>query len=72
MTRTDLELCKIGMSFAFGAMGLLVGNPVAGVLLDKYSWIGPAMLCGTANILATIFVTAARIHKTGWRLMVKA
>lgn len=60
------------MSFAIGALGLLIGNPVAGLLLDKYSWIGPATFCGAANILAAAFIIAARISKTGWRLMVKA
>jgi hypothetical protein len=53
------------MSFAIGALGLLAGNPVAGVLLDGYSWIGPAMFCGAANILSAAFIFAARIHKTG-------
>jgi predicted MFS family arabinose efflux permease len=70
----DLSLIgtHMGMSFAFGAIGLLVGNPVAGVLLDKYGWIGPAAFCGSANVVAAIFVAAARVHKTGWGIMVKA
>ncbi|TVY13218.1 Aspyridones efflux protein apdF [Lachnellula arida] len=44
----------MGMSFTFGALGLLVGNPVAGVLL-KRGWIAPATFCGTANVLAALF-----------------
>jgi hypothetical protein len=63
--KTDVEVLIIGMSFAIGALGLLVGNPVAGVLLDGYSWIGPSTFCGIANILAAVFIIAARIYKTG-------
>lgn len=70
----DLSLVgtHMGMSFTFCALGLLIGNPVAGVLLDKYGWIGPAMLCGTANMLAAIFVLWARVNKYGRKVTVKA
>jgi len=62
----------MGMSFAFAALGLLIGNPVAGVLLDKYGWIGPAMFCGTANVVSALFIFATRMRQTGKHLMVKA
>jgi len=70
----DLALVgtHIGMSFALGALGLLIGNPIGGLLLDNYGWIGPAAFCGTANALAAIFIIAARVHKVGWRILVKA
>ena len=70
----DLSLVgtHMGMAFTCGALGLLIGNPVAGVLLDKYGWIGPAMFCGAAGILAASFALIARIAKTGIVLMVKA
>lgn len=61
----------MGMNFGISGLGLLVGNPVAGVLLEK-GWVAPAMFCGTANILAAIFIFAARINKAGWKLYVKA
>lgn len=69
----DLTLVgtHMGMSFSFSAVGLLIGNPVAGVLLDRYGWTGPAVFCGIANITAAFFVVAARITKTGWKFMVK-
>lgn len=60
----------MGMSFGLCAMGLLIGNPVAGRLLE-YGWIGPTMFCGTANVLAAVFIVAARVNKVGWTLMVK-
>jgi predicted MFS family arabinose efflux permease len=70
----DLSLVgtHMGMSFAFSALGVLIGNPVAGVLLDKYGWIGPAMFCGTSTVLAACFILMARISKTGRVLIIKA
>lgn len=62
----------MGMSFGFTALGLLIGNPVAGVLLDQYGYIGPAMWCGTCGVLASIFILAARLKKTGLVLFAKA
>jgi MFS family permease len=62
----------MGMSFALSALGVLIGNPVAGVLLDKHGWIGPAMFCGVSNVLAACFILMARIGKTGRVLMIKA
>jgi predicted MFS family arabinose efflux permease len=69
----DLALVgtHMGMSFAFGALGLLIGNPVAGVLLSSSSWIGPAMFCGTANMVAAFCILAARISQAGRKIMVK-
>lgn len=61
----------MGMSFSFSALGLLIGNPVAGVLLDSYGWTAVAMFCGTANMLAAVFILAARMSKAGSKLMVK-
>jgi hypothetical protein len=39
------------MSFAFGGVGLLIGNPVAGALLDKYGWIAPPMFCFVGRLI---------------------
>jgi MFS family permease len=61
----------MGMTFGLGALGLLIGNPVAGILL-KGGWTDPAMLCGACNVLAAIFICAARIKKTGWVLIAQA
>lgn len=66
----DLSLIgtHMGMSFGFCAIGVLIGNPVAGHLLS-YGWIGPAMFCGTANILSAVFIIAARVSKAGWKVV---
>ena len=70
----DLSLVgtHMGMGFTCGGLGLLIGNPVAGVLLDNYGWIGPAMFCGASSILAACLVLMARFSKTGMVLIVKA
>lgn len=63
---------RMGMSFAFAAFGLLIGNPVAGVLLRNNGWVALQAWCGAANALAAIFVLIARVSKSGFRLDQKA
>ena len=41
----------MGMNFGITGLGLLIGNPVAGVLLDQHGYIGPAIWCGTCNVV---------------------
>jgi MFS family permease len=69
----DLALVgtHMGMSFAFAALGLLIGNPVAGLLLDSAGWLGPAAFCGVANVLAGFFIAGARWWKVGWKVWAK-
>jgi predicted MFS family arabinose efflux permease len=70
----DLSLVgtHMGMNFGITGLGLLIGNPVAGVLLDQHGYIGPAIWCGTCNVVGGLLILAARISKTGAGLMVKA
>jgi len=63
---------RLGQSFAVVAVGLLIGTPIGGAILDNRGfdsvWIyGGCLLCGGSVILAL-----ARIVFRGWRLMVKA
>ena len=62
----------MGQSFAIGGLGVLVGNPVAGVLLSKYGWGAASAFCGTCSLLAAGFVLAARVTEAGWKVKVKA
>jgi len=70
----DLSLVgtHVGMNFGITGLGLLIGNPVAGVLLDQHGYIGPAIWCGTCNVVGGSLILAARISKAGAGLMVKA
>ncbi|KAL7786730.1 major facilitator superfamily domain-containing protein [Trichoderma ceciliae] len=55
---------RMGMSFSFAGLGILVGNPVAGAILDRHGWIGVQAFCGASVALACIFCFIARVSKT--------
>lgn len=65
LSNPDLKGTHLGMSLGFAALGLLVGNPVAGVLLGRVGWVGVQAWCGTTNAAAVIFMLAARLHVSG-------
>lgn len=63
---------RLGQSFACIAIGLLIGTPIGGAILDKHGftsvWVfGGSMLMGGGAILL-----AARVCHKGWGLMTKA
>jgi predicted MFS family arabinose efflux permease len=63
---------RLGQSFACVAVGLLVGTPIGGAILDNSGftsvWVfGGALLCASA-----VGLLAARVCYKGWGLMVKA
>jgi hypothetical protein len=41
-------------------------------LVRDFGYIGPAIWCGTCNVVGGLLILAARISKTGTGLMVKA
>ncbi|KOS19716.1 Riboflavin transporter MCH5 [Escovopsis weberi] len=55
---------RMGMSFAFGGVGILIGNPVAGAILDRHGWIGLKCFCGACVLLASILCGIARMSRT--------
>lgn len=64
---------RIGMSFAFGGFGLLVGNPVAGAILrNQGSWVGLQAWSGASVAIAALCMLIARITKVGPGLKAKA
>ncbi|KAF2019536.1 putative monocarboxylate permease [Aaosphaeria arxii CBS 175.79] len=63
---------RMGQTFAIIAVGLLIGTPIGGAILDHSGfesiWIyGGCLLLGSA-----VFLVAARVTHKGWGLMVKA
>jgi len=68
LSNPDLKGTHLGMSLGFAAFGLLIGNPVAGVLLGDVGWVGVKAWCGTTNAAAVIFMLAARLHVSGLKL----
>ena len=58
----------IGMSGFFASIGLLVGTPIAGAILEHGGWAGLQAWGASCIGVATIFITAARVAKAGWNL----
>lgn len=63
---------RMGQTFAFVAVGLLIGTPIGGAIVDTSGywalWVfGGCMLMGGAAVLV-----AARVSWKGWSIMVKA
>jgi hypothetical protein len=74
MLSPDLALVGtyMRMSFAFGCIRLARGESGCWrVILNSAGWIGLAMFCGAANMLAAAFVSWARMYKTGWKSVSK-
>lgn len=64
---------RMGMSFAFSGLGLLVGTPVSGAILNNtHRFLGPQLLAGATILVAATCMIAARICKAGLKLTVKA
>jgi MFS family permease len=63
---------RMGMNFAFGAFGILVGNPIAGSIYKSKGWIGMQAFAGSWIIASGFFVIAARIAKVRLKVMSKA
>ena len=63
------DLTKIGtwmgMSLSIGAVGLLIGNPIAGALIREYdgSFVGAQCFCGIIIILGSLLIGMARFLK---------
>lgn len=57
---------RMGMSFAFAGLGLLVGTPVAGAILGSgTNFVGVQAFCGGIVAAATLAVLGARFAKVG-------
>ena len=57
---------RIGMLLGFAAVGVLIGNPVAGAIQrNDGSWVGLQIWTGVLMILSSTFFSATRILKFG-------
>ncbi|VDC04884.1 unnamed protein product [Peniophora sp. CBMAI 1063] len=65
---------RLGMSLGMASFGLLIGNPVAGALVNLRagSFVHAQIYNGAIVIGAGIFMALARVSKVGWSLRVKA
>jgi predicted MFS family arabinose efflux permease len=63
---------RLGQSFAFVAVGVLIGTPIGGAVLE-HSGFNALWGFGGATLFASAgFLVAARVAFKGWRIMVKA
>ena len=64
---------RIGISIASAGIGLLIGSPIAGAILQTPSgWAGLQVWCGALLAISGFFSLTARFLKTGPRLALKA
>ena len=61
---------RLSLLFLPAAVGVLIGNPIAGALLQS-SWTGLQAFCGTCMAMAVLGAILARIASTGSKLLVK-
>lgn len=61
---------RIGMICIPCAFGLLIGSPVAGVIV-RDGWLALQMFTGATLAVSTIAVATLRVLKGGWRARVK-
>ena len=64
---------QVGMSLAITACGLLIGEPIAGAILDgSGGWIGLQTWCGVLLVISGCFSLVARVLKVGTKWNAKA
>lgn len=65
---------RLGTCFVFGAVGILVGSPIAGALVDleTKSYWKAQVFCGSLVLTAVLSLVAARVAKTGLVFLAKA
>ena len=63
---------RLGMTLAIGGLGLLVGSPAAGAILDSQSsaghqeYWGLLAFSGTLVFVGALFQALIRVLKVGW------
>lgn len=63
---------RLGMNTFCAALGILIGNPVAGAIVGDGDWVGLQCFCGGALLLGSVCVGVTRLTRTDWVLMKKA
>ena len=64
---------RIGMCFSVSSIGVLVGSPVGGALLNLHTghYVRMQVFCGVAMLFACAMLVVARVAKSGLILMIK-
>ena len=63
---------RMGMCFGLASLGLLIGTPVSGAILNSTdSYLGAQLFSGLMVVIAALCLLAARYTKVGAKIMVK-
>lgn len=62
---------RLGMSFSIVAVGALIGNPIAGAILDAKGFTSVWIFGGTLVLAGTALMAGSRVLLKGWRPFVK-
>ncbi|KZT02251.1 MFS general substrate transporter [Laetiporus sulphureus 93-53] len=65
---------RMGMNFSISGLGLLIGSPIAGTILnlETHQFLKAQIFCGVMVLVAGVAMGAARVSKAGWDLRAKA
>lgn len=63
---------RMGMSFFFAGLGILIGTPIAGALIKGTRYLDTQIFYGVLVAVALLTMIGARIAKTGLILRAKA
>ncbi|KAL4808680.1 major facilitator superfamily domain-containing protein [Aspergillus unguis] len=74
LTKDMRELgTRMGMVFAITSVGLLVGTPIGGAILnDTHKYLGVQLFTGCAIAVSGFIFLGVRISRTGLRLIIRA
>lgn len=62
---------RMGMGFAVVSIGMLIGTPITGAILDKAGFTAVWAFGGSFAILGSIFMSLARFAQANWKLIEK-
>jgi len=63
---------RMGLNTFCAALGILIGTPIAGVLVGGGHWVGMQAFCGGTLLASAVLVVATRVAFAGTGLMRKA
>lgn len=63
---------RLGMNTFCAALGILIGNPVAGAIVGDGNWSGMQAFCGGTLLASSLLVVLTRWSRTGSTMLKKA
>lgn len=63
---------RLGMAFAFVAIGVLIGSPIGGVILRSKGYTSLWVFGGVLSVVGGVVLVLARVAHKGWKPLVKA